>query len=172
MSSNFHWLDIDQDTLSGISYFVIGTKLEIIDIGTYSGGLLISFQMDSISAWTNQNTKTYTTSSGTLSFKMNMDTDYDDEIIKPIATITATSNGDISINNVTRDETVTITGCTLGEVIILDTSSGKSSTTASRILSNYWNKKYIKLQDGENNCLLTGNFTLKLQYRQQVRIGG
>lgn len=172
MSSNLQWLNIDQDTLSGISYYCIGTKAELIDVGTYTGGILVSFQMDSIGAWTNQNTKLYTTSNGTLNFKMNMDTDYDDEIVKPIATITATSNGNISIQNVTRNETTTITGCTLGEVIILDTSSGKVSTTASGILSSRWNKRYLKLQDGLNNILLTGNFSLKLQYRQMVRIGG
>lgn len=172
MSSIFKWLSINQDSLSNVMYFCIGTKFELIDGGLNTCGALISFQMDSTGAWTNLTPKVYTTSNSTLNFKLNMDTDYDDEIIKPIATITTTSAGDISIKNVTRSETVTISGCANGEVIILDTSSGKISTSVNRILSNYWNKKYIKLQDGENSFQLTGNFTLKLQYRQQVRIGG
>lgn len=172
MSSKMQWLSIDQTSLSNIAYYCIGTKAELIDIGANSGGMLLSFQMDSTGAWTNINTKNYATTNGTLSFKLNIDTDYDDELVLPIATITATSDGDISIKNVTRNETMTITGCTNGEVIVIDSSSGKISTTSTTLLSNRWNKRYLKLQDEQNEILLTGNFTLKLKYRQQVRIGG
>lgn len=172
MSSNPQWLNIDQDTLSNISYFCIGTKLQLLDVGMYTGGILVSFQMDSIGAWTNLNTKTYTTSNGVLSYKINMITDYDDEIIKPIITITTTTAGDISIKNVTKNETTLITGCASGEVIILDGSSGKISTSANGVLLDRWNKRYLKLQDGGNDILLTGNFIMKLQYRQMVRVGG
>lgn len=172
LKSSLNWLQIDQDDMAQTLYYVIAKSCEIIDVGTYSGAMKITFQADSNSAWTNQNTKTYATSGGTLNFKMNIDTDYDDELVFPIATITATSNGNITINNATRNETITIAGCVNGEVIVLDSSSGKVSTTAPRVLSNYWNKRYLRLQDGTNNLLLTGNFTLKLQYRQMVRIGG
>lgn len=172
MSSTFKWLSIEQDSLSNISFYCIGTKIEMLDVGSYSGGCIVSFQMDSNGAWSNLETKTFTTSNGTLSFKLYTDTDYDNEIIKPIATITSTSTGDISIKNTTRNETVAITGCTNGETVVLDSSTGKISTSATRVLSKYWNKKYVKMQDGENSFLLTGNFTLKLQYRQMVRIGG
>ena len=172
MSSTFKWLSIDQDSLSGISYYCIGTKFEMLNVGTYSGGVLVSFQMDSISAWSNQNTKIYATSGGTLNFKMNIDTDYDDEIIKPILIITPTSNGNISIKNVTRNETIAITSCVLGEEIILDGFSGKINTTSNSLLIDRWNKRYLKLQDSSNNLVLTGNFTLEIKYRQQIRIGG
>jgi phage-related protein len=172
MSSKMQWLSINQPSLNNTAYYCIGTKAEIIDIGTFSGAMLLSFQMDSTGAWTNINTKNYVTSNGTLSFKLNIDTDYDDELILPILTITTTSTGDISIKNVTRDKTVTITNCENGELIILDSSSGKISTTSSQLLSTRWNKRYLKLQDGQNEILLSGNFTMKLQYRQQVRIGG
>jgi hypothetical protein len=166
------WLNINQDTLSNISYYCIGTKFELINVGIYSGGALISFQMDSTGAWSNQATKLYSTSGGTLNFKLLINTDYDDEIVHPIVTISATSNGNISIQNVTRNETITITGCVNGEVVILDGISGKIKTTASGVLLDRWNKKFLRLQDLTNNIILTGNFNLKLQYRQQIRVGG
>lgn len=172
MSSKMQWLSIDQDTLSDISFYCIGTKFELLNIGVYSGGALISFQMDSNGAWSNQTSKSYATSNGTLNFKFYADTDYDDEIIRPVITITSTSTGNISIKNITRNETITITGCANGEINILDGFSGKISTTTSGVLLDRWNKKYLKLQDGYNDILLTGNFNLKLQYRKQIRVGG
>lgn len=170
MPNKYNWLSINQDSLNAISYFCIATQCSILDVGTYSGGMLITFQNDSTGAWSNINTKQYSVI-GTQSFKLYMDTDYDDELILPIVTITITSNGDISIKNTTRNETIIITNCILGEEIILDSFSGKISTTSDALLINRWNKRYLKLQDGYNDILLTGNFDLKLQYRKQIRVG-
>lgn len=170
LTSKYNWLSINQDSLNAISYFCIATQCSILDVGTYSGGMLVAFQNDSTGAWSNINTKQYSVI-GTQNFKLYMDTDYDDELILPIITITATSNGSISIKNVTRDETVAIGNCVSDEVIILDSFSGKINTTSGSLLINRWNKRYLKLQDGYNEILLNGNFNLTLQYRQQVRVG-
>jgi phage-related protein len=172
MCNEFKWLQVEQDDMSAILYYVIGVSCEIIDVGSYTGGMKVTFQSDSNSAWSNQKIKQYTTINGALNFKLNIDTDYDNELILPIATITAISNGNISIQNTTRNETVTISDCINGEIIILDSSTGKISTTSNTLLLDRWNKRYIKIQDGVNNITLTGNFNLKLQYRQQVRVGG
>lgn len=171
MTSKYNWLDINQDSLNAISYYCISTQCSILDVGAYSGAMLVSFQMDSNSAWSNMNTKQYSVV-GTQSFKLYIDTDYDDELILPVMTINPASNGNISIKNVTRNETITITNCILGEEIILDSFSGKISTTSENLLIDRWSKRYLKLQDGYNNILLTGSFDLKLQYRQQIRVGG
>lgn len=170
LTNNYKWLSIDQDSLNAISYYCIATQCTILDVGAYSGGMQIVFQNDSTGAWSNIDTKQYSIS-GTLNFKLHMDTDYDDEIIRPILTITATSDGNISIKNVIRDEIITINDCISGEEIILDGFSGKISTTSNSLLIDRWNKRYLKLQDGYNDILLTGNFNLKLQYRKQIRVG-
>lgn len=172
MSSNMHWLYIDQDTLNNIEFYCIGTKAEMIDIGAYSGGMLISFQCDSTSAWSKQIRKSYTTVGSTLNIKLRIDTDYDDEIIKPTLIITPKSNGDISIQSITRNEIVTITDCSNDETIILDGLNGKVNTSGNGLLINRWNKQFLKLQDGVNSITLTGDFTFQIQYRQQIRIGG
>ena len=171
LTSKYNWLSVNQDSLNAISYYCIATQCTILDVGAYSGGMLISFQNDSTGAWSNINTKQYSIS-GTQSFKLYMDTDYDDEFILPIVTIAPTSNGNISINNATRNEEIIINNCTLGEVIILDSFSGKISTTSNNLLINRWNKKYLKLHDGYNNIILTGEFNLTIKYRQQIRVGG
>lgn len=170
MTSKYNWLDVNQDSLNAISYYCIATQCTILDVGAYSGAMLVSFQTDSNSAWSNMNTKQYSVS-GTQSFKLYMDTDYDDELILPTVTIIPTSNGNISIKNVTRNEEIIINNCVLGEVIILDSFSGKISTTSNDLLIDRWNKRYLKLQDEYNNILLTGDFNLTIQYRQQIRVG-
>jgi hypothetical protein len=172
MSSKMNWLQIDQNTLYNISYYCIGTKFEILNIGAFSGAILISFQCDSTGAWSKANTKTYTTSNGTLSFRMVLDTDYDDEIIRPSLNIVTNSSGNIYIKNVTRNETISINDCESGEVIILDGNSYKINTTSSTLLLDRWSKNFLKLQDGYNDILLTGDFNLNISYRQQIRIGG
>lgn len=171
MSDNEQWLQIDQDDHSDLFYFCIGVSAELLDVGTYSGGMKINFECNSNGAWSSIKPKTYTTVNGLLDFKINIDADYNNEIIKPSLIITSNSTGTITIKNNTRNESIIISNCIVGEQIVLDGDNGKISTT-NGILLDKWNKKFLKLQDSINDITLTGNFSMKLSYRLPIRVGG
>jgi hypothetical protein len=171
MSSKEQWLQVDQDDHAGLLYYGIFNKAEYLDVGMFSGGLLLTFECNANNAWTVINPKIYTTVNGTLNFKLSLDTDYDDEIIKPSIVITSNVIGNISIKNNTRNELITINNCIVGEQIILDGNDGKINTTNGKLLDR-WNKKFLKMQDGLNDITLTGGFSMKLSYKLPIRISG
>lgn len=172
LKNNRNWLQIDQDDIASISYHCIATEAQLIDVGAYTGALLVTFQCDSPNAYSSLYKKSYTTSSGTLTFNLNNNTDYDDYILCPKVIIKPSSNGNISIKNNTTNKTITINNCVTTETITLDSKNDIIESSNSRILIDKWNKNFLELISGINNITLTGNFLLQLEYRLPIRIGG
>jgi phage-related protein len=169
----YHWLQFDQDDLSNIFYRCILRNPQKISVGKYSGGMSFDVICDSQNAWSKLYSKPYSTEDGTLTFKFNHVCDYDDHELCPVMTITCLSSGNISIKNNTTNQTININNCTVGEVVTLDSENNKiKSSISNRILISDWNKKFLTIMDGVNNFNLTGNFTIKLEYRLPIRVGG
>lgn len=171
MRNKKYWFQVEQDDMCGFSYYCIATESQILDVGAYSGGMKITFECDTYHAWTELKKKTYTTSGGTLSFNLNGIVDFEDYITYPTLTINPTSNGNIRITNNTTGQIITINNCVSGETIILDCSNDIVESSNGRILVNDWNVEFLELKSAINNITLTGNFTLKMEYRLPVRIG-
>ena len=172
LTNKRQWFQVDQDDMSDIQFYCIATSAELIDIGSYTGGMLIEFLCSDPWAWTGIKKKTYQTSSGTLTFNFYNTTDFDEYILSPIFKITPTSNGSISVKNNTTNVTLTINNCVTTEVITIDNKTDKIVSTNGRVLLDSWNKRTIDFIDGVNSVTLTGNFKLDIEYRLPVRVGG
>jgi len=170
LKEDMYWFQADQPSLADIQYFCIANKAEMLDIGSYSGGMLVQFTCDSYYAYSELRKKAYITVSNTLSFKLNMDTDFDKHPILPNVIITALSSGNISIVNSTTSESIIINNCITGEVINIETGSDKISSTNTNIISR-WNKGDFSFVDGANQIVLTGNFKVSFEYRLPIRVG-
>jgi hypothetical protein len=170
LKNNYNWLQIDQDNLGGIEYFCIGQTIDLIDVGTYSGGLRCQFLCDSPWAWSDLKKKIYTTVSNTLSFSLNTSLDFDEYLVSPTLQIKALGNGNIKIQNITTNETIEVLNCITNEQIIIECSSDKVSSTNTSII-NRWNKNTISITEGKNDFLLTGNFAVTISYRLPIRVG-
>lgn len=105
-------------------------------------------------------------------FQFTNSTDYDDYILYPSIKLTPTIDGTISIFNSTTNETVTINNCVTTETITLDGWSDIIQSSSGRVLIDSWNKKFFSLANGDNNITLTVNFTMIMEYRLPVRVGG
>lgn len=170
LTNKRQWFQIDQDDQIDIAYYVIGKSANIIDVGAYSGGMLVTFECDTYHAWTSIKEKSYT-SNGNLTFSYYGDYDFDDYIVYPQLTITSLANGDISISNTTTNETISIKECKTDEVITIDCNNDKIKSSTGEIMLDRWNKRMIGLIEDVNSINLTGNFELTMQYRCPVRIG-
>ena len=169
--SNFNWLQVEQDDLNDINYFCIITNPRPVNVGVYTGGLEVDITCNSGIAWSEINKKSYT-SNTTYTFNFNLITDYDDYILSPIATIKPTSDGNISIKNNTTNKTITINNCVTTETIIMDGNKDIIESSNNRVLLDSWNKQFLEIISGSNSITLTGNFTMILEYRLPIRIGG
>ena len=167
------WLQIEQDDLSDIEYYVVANSIEVIDVGTYSGGMKISFSCDSPWAWSGLKKKTYTTIDGTLTFNFNSVVDFDEYILYPQLTIVSNAIQTIKIKNNTTSETIEISDCTVGEIIYLDCNSDKIKNSNNAVMLDRWiGKQTIGFIEGLNSISLTGDFSMTVQYRLPIRVGG
>jgi len=164
------WFQLDQEDLSDIQFFVIAVSAELIDVGTFSGGMKIVFEADAPWAWSRLKKKSYTTVGNTLSFNLNSIVDFDEYIIYPTLVVSSLGKTNISIKNNTSNEEVIITSCILNEKIIIECSSDKMSSTNTNIITR-WNKQNLGIIEGINNFTLTGNFKVEFQYRNPIRVG-
>lgn len=167
----FNWLQINQTDIDIAFYNCILTNPRPVDVGKRNAGLQFTVTCDASYAWTGLKTYTYT-STATKQVLINIDADFDDYITHPILTITPTANGNISIKNDTINKTLTFNNAVLSEQIILDCRNYKIKTSTGRVILDSWNKNTLDLIEGSNSLTLTGKFTLKIEYRLPIRIGG
>lgn len=167
------WLFFEQDDLYDTGYFCIINTIEKVDVSTYTAAYRCHVICDSSHAWTSLKKKNYTCVD-TLTFNFNSSVDYDDYILYPSLTIKPTSitAETITIKNNTTDETITLDNCIDTETIFLDCKTDKIKSSSGRIMLTDWNKKTIGFQEGNNSVSLTGNFTMEMNYRLPVRVGG
>lgn len=167
-----YWLQVEQNDLSNIYYNCIIVNPQKVDAGKMSAGIRFQVICDSNHAWSGLITKKYTTTNGALTFNFNNISDYDEFILSPTLIITSNIDQNISIKNNTTNKTITINNCKANEVITLDGSNELSESSIGRILVNDWNVEFLEMRSGLNNITLTGNFTMQIQYRLPIRVGG
>jgi phage-related protein len=172
LKTSYNWLNVEQDDFANMNFYCIFTNPRKVDAGGTSIGLCFDVICDSSNAWSDLKTILYTnTTTGTIN--LNIDMDYEDEEVYPLVTITSLASGDISISNTNTSQSVTLTDCETNEVIILDGVNGKIKTSVgNKVLLDSWNKTFLNLKSGFNTISLTGNFTIKIEYRLPIRIGG
>ena len=165
-----NWFKSFQPDLADTEFYCIATSASMLDVGAYSGGMMVSFQCDAPWAWTKLRKKTYS-SIGSLNFSIKFNFDFDEYILQPQLIIIPTASGTISIANAATGETISIAGCVSGETIQLDNLTDQILTTASRNIVEAWNRNTIGFIEGNNSITLTGKFNLELRYRLPVRVG-
>lgn len=167
----YHWLQIDQDDISSAYYYCIINNPKPINVGKYSGGLEFSVTCNAPYAWTDIKSRTFSSTSS-KNLLINLETDFDEYKTYPILTITANSSGNISIKNTITDNLIEFKNCANKETITLDCRNYKIKSSTGRTMLDYWNKNVLDLDEGRNTITMTGNFTMKLEYRLPIRIGG
>ena len=171
LKNNYNWLQFDQPDLDNLQYHCIANSCEMLDVGSYSGGMKISFVCSEPWAFSELKKKTYTTVSGALNFSLNSVIDFDEYIIYPQIEINCLTSGTCSVKNNTTNETMTFTGCSIGETIMIDCASDKLKTSLGTVIIDRWNKNGVSLIEGNNSFTLTGGFKLIMQYRDPIRVG-
>jgi phage-related protein len=166
------WLSINQTDLYNKLYYCIFTNPQKVNVVRGTAGLQFQVTCDSNNAWTNLNSKPYKTVSNTLTFNFNNQAKYANYEICPTLIITPISNGNISIKNNTTNQTITINNCVTTEVITLDSENEIAESSNGRILVNDWNLEFLAMTKGANSITLTGSFSMIMQYRIPLRIGG
>jgi hypothetical protein len=166
------WFCVDQPDLSDVYFCCVFVNPRPSNAAKMTAGYDLQCVCDSNHAWSGLKTKKYTTVNGTLSFNFNNYNDYDDYELCPTMIITSNANQNIRIDNNTTGEYVTINNCVADEVITIDSYNNLQESSTGRILVEDWNVEYLTFQSGVNNVTLTGDFTMELQYRLPIRIGG
>ena len=170
--NRYSWLQVGQDDLGEIWYRCILNNPQFENVGRMNAGMKLNMTCDAPYAWSQEYTKTYTVSSSTGNFSFNHISDFDEDILCPLVTITSDINGTIEIINKSDDSRkITLENCVVGEVITLDGIRDKVSSSNGRVVINSWNKKFLELIDGVNNLNINGNCTVKLTYRLPRRVG-
>lgn len=168
----YSWFQVDQADLSNIYYRCILNNPQMVNIGRMNGGISFTMTCDSPYAWSQEMSAEYAVTNDTGSFIFNHVSDIDEYILCPVVTITSNIAGTIEIIN-TSDSSrkVKIENCTVGEVITLDGTLDKISSSNGRVVLNSWNKKFLEMIEGGNNLTINGNCTVKLTYRLPRRVG-
>ncbi len=167
-----NWLQIDQPDLYDVWYNCIITNPIKDNIAKKTGGLTFSVECDWGGAWTHLYKKTYTTLNNYLQFNIKYFSDFDNDILTPILKITAKSNCDIQVNNITTKKVFSIKNCKRNEIIKFDNTRQIFNTTEPRLLIDDWNKRFFELAEGFNTIELIGDFIMELEYRLPLRVGG
>ena len=165
------WLQIDQDDLSGVYFYCHLINPRKVNVATNTAGLQFQVICNSGFAWSDLKKKKYTSVSS-LNFNLNNVVDFDDYIIYPQIKISVNSGATISIKNNTTNELLSISGCTVGEVINIDCGKDKLKSSTNRILLSSWNKQMLSIIEGLNSFTLTGDFSVEIVYRLPIRVGG
>jgi hypothetical protein len=168
---SFNWLSIDQTDLSDSNYFCVINNPQKVNVARMNGGMSFEVCCNSQNAWSNLRTKTYT-STTTNTFNFYNDSDYNNYELSPTFTIASNASQNIKIKNNTTNQEVIINNCLQNEVIILDSENEMISTTVSRNIIDDWNVVFTTMTNGTNTLTMTGNFTMRIEYRLPIRIGG
>lgn len=119
----------------------------------------------------------YTLTTSNNSITINIDTDEPEAPIYPRITITMKSNGNVTLTNtyavdgVTHVATSEVADNKGGEVITLDGANRIVSSTHQRIFGNNFDWNWLPLYDGTNTITISGDCTVKFEYREIRKIG-
>lgn len=170
--SERNWLQVDQPDLYDVWYNCIITNPTKDNIAKKTGGLTFTVECDWGGAWTHLYKKNYSTVNNYLQFNLKYNSDFDNDVLTPYLKIFIKTNCNIKINNLTTNKAFSISNCKKDETITFDNAMQVFSTTEPRLLLDNWNKKFLELVEGFNTIELIGDFTLDMEYRLPLRLGG
>lgn len=142
-----------------IYLYCIFTNAERIENDAGVIGYKFMVNTDSVMAWEEPTTETFTfanTTSGIKTFSVNVDTDLPDYTYPKVTFVMGTSGGNISLYNNTDDST-RITGFTsvpASSSFLMDSSINYLPVLYYTMFSN---RNFIRLLNGKNNFAFTGN---------------
>lgn len=172
VKENREWLQVDQDDLSDISFYCHLINPRKVNVSAMTAGLEFTCVCDCGHAWSELKKMQKTTIDSSLNFSFNSVVDFDNYILYPTLIINPLGNTTVSIKNNTTNETLTITECVSTEIITVQCKEDKLKSSSGRLLLDKWNKQMISICEGSNSISLTGNFSISIQYRLPIRVGG
>jgi len=170
--SEQNWLQIDQEDLHNVWYNCILNNPRKDNIAKKTGGITFNVECDWGGAWTSRYQKSYKTVNNYLQFSFPFSSDFERDILAPFMKITSLSDGDITIRNMTSNQSFILKNCKANEIIIFDNDNHIFETSELRVLLDDWNKQFFELVEGNNIIELHGNFQMDLEYRLPIRVGG
>lgn len=167
----YAWLTFEQDDMEEIYYYCKITYSSTQNVGRNNAGLVFKVTCDAPYAWSEEVTKNIT-SIGTATNAMSCVCDFEEYNTRTCLKLTATSDGDIYIKNITdNNRIVRVDNCLNGEVITIDGIKEKISSNKRDVIITNWNKNFFELLSGRNELLVTGNCFVEVKYRTPIRVG-
>lgn len=162
--------------LDEVIYYNASFNVERIEIDNKVIGLRLTMFTDSPYAYGNDITSKYEVTRTQLTKEHNAycSTDYYGDII-PNVKITCAASGDISIANKTNGITMTIMGCTKGEIITINGDRMTLTSSTGRNLYNSFNYEFLKITNTPdvriNKLTISLPSTVEITYTPIVKYG-
>lgn len=123
-------------------------------------GYKFTILTDSIMAWEEPTTETFTfaNNTGTKTFSITLDTDLDDYTYPVVEFQIGSYGGDVTIIN-NSDSNTRLTGFTLLTPSLPFTMDSRINYLPVSFYEKFNNRNFIRLVNGENNFVVTGNVT-------------
>lgn len=164
------WLDLyDGDTLQ-YSYFVTCTNVQQFKLDARIIGMTLTFTSVKPFAYSPKVTIERNIS-GSSDFQINNETDDMFSYVFPNITFQNTSGSSLSIVNQTLNEETTISNLSINENITLDSNQFIITDLPNKIFGNNFNFVWPRLNPGINNFRVSGNGTIKFEYKYPIKIG-
>jgi phage-related protein len=169
-------MTIEQDDMTNYYFNCRLTELQNETFGNKTQQILATIQCDSIYAWENLQTLTYTSFASPITFN-NVSSE---DVMKPTYKFTCNlENGTIKLVDDFYDtaikNTIEFTGLLNGEVLTVDTEHNiiTSNLRTSGLLDLFTSPKFLRLDRGTHNFTITGNISeFKIIYQNGRVIGG
>ena len=161
--SEYKWLTIDQEDLSGVRYECIVTELSILESGNEPYGIFIVATCDGPYAY--RTTPTVTTKELAGETQLTIEnTSSHNGYFKPVVEFEPSGEGDLTIvNNSDNGRAFTLTDIP-GSVTNVRIDSERCLVECDQDIDLYGNCnfKFLRLKRGDNDLKVTGNGTLKI----------
>ena len=176
----FHMYDYQPDTYRKYDYFAIVTDIEPQVLGGDVVGFDITFDTNSLYAWSETITKTFA-NSGTNSYTFTVNNSERLGIIFPTLTslpdVSGAGTGRVTVGFTNTRDGGSMTMSILREQVTIDSQRGMISSQTGLLSfddlgiddvdSIYWPRLY----NGSNTLTLSGNATFTLEYREPRKVG-
>ena len=182
--TNASFLTVYNDDSNVVHFEILGgfSEVSLYKLGNGRvAGIVATFESSNPYALSQLNVITSTVSNNvTSTLTINVDSDDDENAIYPRITIQKNGDGDVVITNTYADDANKSRVATLkiknngdGETIVVDGANRViSSSHTNRIFGDdFVDWSWLPLYDGANTIAITGNCTVKFEYREPRKIG-
>lgn len=144
---------------------------EKIESGSGLIGYRFTIECDSCMAWQDPVTYEYSLSGDNSTITVNVDTDLKDYVYPKVSIQTGSSGGDIQIINSTDDNTRATSFVDLNSNITITMRGDGINYISGDYYQKFSNKNFIRLLDGDNKLIVTGDvahLTFEFQNRRYL----